>query len=171
MTKKLNGNKIKRNFLIALLAFFTIIFSNMTVLAANESNPTSSTVDISSQDTAIPLPKVNRSTNDTIISPLSIYGYGSTYTDNLNGRFTVYAPGSSSSVCKVTLKTSKFASNVSVAFDIYRPDGTLALGDQVITGNAEKIVSFPNAQPGTYTIYYKVVGVIRGRVHAWVYNS
>lgn len=180
MTKKLNGNKIKRNFLIASVAFFTIIFSNMTVNAANESTSTAAKVDVSIQDTtAIPLAKVNRSTNATSItppgmrplgiSPLSIYGYASKYTNTAVGQLEIYAPGSATSTGGATINTSDFSTDLTIYATLYRPDGSIAKSDIQLIANREVYISFTNAQPGTYVLKYTIYGVSKGNIRCWIY--
>ncbi len=108
--------------------------------------------------------------SDSVILPQSIYGYAADYTDYKSGKFTVNAPGSSTTTGHATIKTSDFGSSTQVVgVSIYRPDGSLAVSNVRMVGNQEKVVSFSNAQPGNYTVGYSVDGNFKGWIHCWIY--
>ena len=168
--KKLNGTTKKGNFLtrfLALaLAFPFIITSNAPAVMAAESAPAATSV--TTENTKVTPPEVDLPAS--VAMARSIYGYAADYTDYQSGSFTVNAPGSGTSTGHATLKTSDFGSSTQEIYvSIYRPDGTLAKGDVKLTGNQEKVVSFSNAQAGTYTVAYSVNGVYKGWVHCWIY--
>lgn len=104
------------------------------------------------------------------VAPRSIYGYAAKYTDYFVDTFTVNAPGSSTATGHATIKSSDFSSSsVIIYVNIYRPDGSRAVTNAKLTGNQEKVVSFTNAQPGTYTVSYSVTGTVKGWMHCWIY--
>lgn len=108
-------------------------------------------------------------TADPAATPRSMRGFGYKDVTNSMGSFTVYVSGNSSP-CYVTIKTERFASSLNdVSVSIYRPDGSAAKRDVVITGNNEKKFNFSNAPAGTYTVSYFNPLAAPGRINAWFY--
>lgn len=107
----------------------------------------------------------------SLVAEASIYGYAAKYTDSIQGSFVVYAPGTSTSSGGITLKTSDFPASAVVDFNIFAPDGKRIIPDRPmhLTGNDEQFYTFYTANPGNYTVVYRVMGTEQGWLHCWIY--
>ncbi len=144
-----------------------MLASNMSVLAATPETssvkvPKARLVKSTTLDTQVEVP-----IQGTTVTPRSIYGYAAKYTNSASGSFTVSTSGSSNSNGTLQIQTHDFTGDSDVIITLYRPDGSYAT-ELSVPANRTKSISFKNAIPGTYTIYYSVEGIHRGWISAWV---
>lgn len=164
--------KMKKRSFVALLMAFLMLASNMSILAATPETssvkvPQARLVESVTSDTQAEASIGLETSDDTTVTPRSIYGYAAKYTNPMEGSFTVSSSGSSSTRGTFQITTHDFPNSPAINAVLYRPDGTYAC-QIYINGNGTKSVSFSNAMPGTYKIVYGVDGVNGGWISAWV---
>ena len=171
----------KRNF-VALLMAFLMMSSNMSVLAAEATEPAMQPSDdvivIDVTDDGMQLADgqdiddgeiviVNADDTEGVMPLSAVRGYAAKYTNPTKGTFSINVSGGSSSSAYLQVAAREFANSPVINVVLYRPDGSYA-GQVYLSGNGTKSIRFSNATSGTYTGAYGVEGTYGGWLDFWI---
>lgn len=106
----------------------------------------------------------------TMSAEAAVSGYGHKVTLTDSGSFTVNVTGSQSSVGGITLKNwSTTSSNSFAYFTVERPNHQKFVNNVYVGHNSDCKLTFTNATPGIYTIYYNVYAPNGTELSCYIY--
>lgn len=108
---------------------------------------------------------------DTTVQPRgSFSGYGHRVTGTGSGSFDVVVTGSTVSA-GVTISTTCSDSNSWITFSIEKPDGSMLVSNDHLSGTQEKKYNMLFPKSGTYKVHYQAsTGSDNIHIQCWIYG-